>query len=61
MGHYIRLKPTFWKYRRAYLVHYACAECHYVESYVADNESMRNIREEWMLLNPQKAKRKNEE
>ena len=61
VGNWIFIKFTLWKNKGAYLIHYACAECQYIESYVADDASMRNIREEWIPLNLQKAKRKNEE
>lgn len=48
--------------KSAILIHYACASCNYIESYVFDDESMQNIKEEWKPINPKtKRKRKNDE
>jgi DNA-directed RNA polymerase subunit RPC12/RpoP len=42
----------------AHIRHYVCADCSFIESYVAGDDSMRNILEEWYPLNQ---KRKNSE
>lgn len=47
-----------WQWIRAYLRRYVCAACGYIESYVADEESLKHILEEFEPLN--KEKRKNE-
>ena len=44
----------------AHLRHYVCADCRFIESYVAGEESMNNILEEWYPLS-EKQKRKNSE
>lgn len=56
-GNAILVKGTFIG-KTAWLRHYVCAACSYIESYIADDESMNLILEEWQPLN--KTKRKNE-
>ena len=60
-GNFIYIKIGFLKNRGANLIHYACDDCQYLESYVADDESMNTIREAWTPMNPRKSKRKNDE
>jgi predicted nucleic-acid-binding Zn-ribbon protein len=60
-GSLILLKMGFFENKVASLIHYVCDDCQYSESYVADDESMKNIREHWTPMNPHKAKRKNDE
>ena len=63
VGNYILLNQSSgFRGKFAKLNHYACASCNYIEAYVADNESMQNIKEEWKPMNPkEKRKRKNDE
>lgn len=46
----------------AKLIHYVCASCQYIASYVADDTSMRSIKGEWTPISQlEKRKRKNDE
>jgi hypothetical protein len=49
-----------WFEKYAYLCHYVCASCSYIESYVADGDSMKHILEGFEPLNKKNRKRKNE-
>ena len=42
------------------LIHYVCASCHYLESYLADAGALSVIKEEWERLEPGAAKPKND-
>ena len=60
-GQWLIAKRGMLKPKIAWLEHYACANCNYLESYVAqDIYSMQNIKEEWLPIN-EKRKRKNDE
>ncbi|MDQ7025723.1 MAG: hypothetical protein Q9P44_09205 [Anaerolineae bacterium] len=61
IGNWLFIKGEFFRNKGAHLIHYACGQCNTIESYVADDESMQNIREEWIPMNPRKSKRKNDE
>ena len=61
IGNFILIKWGFLKNIFATLIHYVCDDCQYTESYIADDKSMNNIREEWTPMNPPKSKRKNDE
>jgi predicted nucleic-acid-binding Zn-ribbon protein len=61
-GHSIFMKRGMVLNKMALLRHYACASCKYTESYIADDKSMKYIKEEWQAMNQKsKRKRKNDE
>lgn len=60
IGNWIFIKSG-WTNKGAFLIHYVCDDCRYTESYVADTESMKHIRENWQLLYFRKSKHKNDE
>ena len=59
-GNWIFIRLGLFRNKVVHLTHYACGQCYYIESFVADEKSMQNIRDEWTPMSSQKSKRKND-
>jgi ribosomal protein S27AE len=45
-------------YKVAFIERYVCSDCHYMETYIEDEQSMKYIREAFKPLNKEKRKNK---
>jgi hypothetical protein len=56
-----RLPLSGWGSAEVKLAHICCADCGYIETYMAIPEDREKMRKHWTPLNKQKRKRKNDE
>ncbi|MGB1288746.1 MAG: hypothetical protein ACPG7F_19590 [Aggregatilineales bacterium] len=59
-GNWIYVKSDWSSLKGVTLIHYACANCQYIESYVADNAGTKLITDEWERMHPTTVKNKNQ-